>query len=162
MNRPATLVLSLVLLAAVSACGGGDDAAAPPAPGGGGGGPVTATWTCDTTLFQPDSVDAPTVEEVAAYAGTYDGDEGSFGPNPGDPFVKSGDAVFVLNEDATVSYNDTDIEILSVCVDRTAGPAGRLLYVHAADSHIDVTDAGEAFGISMTDPTQLFQNGVRR
>lgn len=161
MNSRAAFFPALALLAALSACGGGGDDTVPPAPGGGGD-PVTATWTCDTSLFQPGSVATPTADELAAYAGTYDGEEGSFGTNPGDPFVKARDAVFVLNDDATVAYDGTDIEIQSVCVDATAGVAGRWLYVHAADSHIDITDAGEAFGISMTDPTLFFQNGVKR
>jgi hypothetical protein len=153
---------TLALVAALSACGGGEDDPAAAAPEEGGGA-AEVVLECDTTLFVAGSVDAPTAAQMTKYAGTYKGDEGSFGPNIGDPFVKSGTATFVLEADGSVTYKGEPITVLSVCRDKAANAEGEhWLYVHSKEGHLDITDAGEALGISLIDGKVVFQNGKKQ
>jgi hypothetical protein len=103
---------------------------------------------------------------VAAYAATYKGDEGQYGPNPGDPFVKSGSATFVLNADGTMTYKGVPYAPISVCIDKVAGTYGKLLYVVAGKGHVDVStqvDAtlGSAWGVSPADGATIFTKGLK-
>ena len=81
-------------------------------------------------------------------------------------FTKSGDATLVLNADGTASYKGVALTVTSVCLDNTAGPFGRILYVEAGMGHFDIstTDAGEglrfAWGVS-PDGATVFRNGVK-
>jgi hypothetical protein len=156
--RTTPLLAALALAATLSACGGGgdDDTAA-----------AAASVGCDTKLFVAGSVVEPTAAQIAPYAGTYDGGEGTFGPNPGDPFVKARSVVLVVNTDGSVNYNGTAYTPVSVCLDKTAGALGTLLYVHTAKGHLDISDKadpslGRAWGISLADGTTIFQGGVKR
>lgn len=156
--------LSLLLPALVltlAACGGGDDD--PAAPGGAG---AAAVLTCDTSKYVAGAVELPTTTQLGVYAGTYNGDEGSYGPNPGDPFVKAGSATLVLGADGKLSYKGVTYPVTSACVDRAAGPYGKILYVVAAKGHMDIADKadatlGNAWGVSLADGTTLFTKGLR-
>ena len=161
-----TLLLALVAATALMACGGGGDA--PPEPAGasaagGGGGGGSVTLACDTTHYSAGAVELPTAAQLSAYAGTYDGDEGSFGPNPGDPFVKSGSATMVFGADGSFSYKSIAYAVTSVCVDKVAnGTGSKFLYVEAGKGLMDITDLASAHGFSPADGATLFQNGKKR
>lgn len=164
---PAATAWRLLALAGVislAGCGGWDDedAAQPAAPGGGG----APTITCNTAGYVAGAVQAPSAGQLAAYAGTYNGDEGRYGANPGDPFVKSGSAAFVLGADGSVSYKGVSYAATSICIDKAAGPFGTILYVVAGNGHIDVADKvdaslGSAWGISLADGTTIFTKGLK-
>jgi hypothetical protein len=166
MSKPPVKILACALAATLlAACGGGDDDDA--AAGGAGGGGAAVALTCDTTKYVAGSVEAPTSAQVTAYAGTYNGGEGSFGPNPGDPFVKSADAAVVLGADGTISYKGTSYTITSACIEKASGSFGKVLYVIAGSGHIDlsdqtVPDLGRAWGVSLANGTTLFRNGVKQ
>ncbi|EHR68970.1 hypothetical protein BurJ1DRAFT_0071 [Burkholderiales bacterium JOSHI_001] len=153
----AALTLSTTLLAA---CGGGDDAPA-------AGGAAAAAATCNQTLFQPGFVEQPTADQLSAYAGTYNGDEGAFGPNLGDPFVKSGSASLVVSASGGVTYKGTSYATVSVCIDKAAGNFGKVMYVHTDKGHFDIStqslpDLGQAWGISPVDGQTNFRNSVKQ
>ena len=76
-------------------------------------------------------MELPSAATPAAYAGTYDGDEGQYGPNPGDPFVKAGGATMVRGADGALSYKGTTYSVSSACIDKVAGPYGKILYLVA-------------------------------
>lgn len=160
-------IASLLAALLLAACGGGgDDEAAPtdpPAGGGGGGG--GATLTCNTANYTAGSVAAPTAVELAAYAGTFDGEEGSFDADFN--FVKSADAVLVLGTTPTVTYKGAALTATSYCLDITAGPYGRVLYVEVDDGgHFDIAsaDAGDGlrFAWGVAPGGAIFRNGVKR
>ncbi len=112
--------------------------------GGGGGG--TGTISCDTTQYQTGAVRAPTAAELASYARTYSGSEGTYGPNPNDPFVASGPATLVFSTNGTATYNGTAITVSSLCLDITTSPS-QLLYIMASDmSHFDLFGNGDIYG----------------
>lgn len=113
--------------------------------GGSGGGGGSTTFTCDTTQYTAGAVSTPTTGDVAGFAATYSGQEGSIGPNPGDPFVASGAASFVLNADGTATYNGTTYTITSYCLDNSVS----LLYVmDASGSHFDLFGNGDVYGVT--------------
>jgi hypothetical protein len=153
-------LLSTAVAIALAACGGGGDDAS----GAGGGNAVTLT--CDTAGYTAGSVELPTAAQLSAYAGTYNGDEGSYGPNPGDPFVKSGTAAFVLGSDGSVSYKSVAYALKSICIDKAAGPYGKILYVVAGSGHVDVSNLvdaslGSAWGVSPANGTTIFTKGLK-
>lgn len=158
----AALAITLIL----AACGGGgdDDPADPGAGGAGTGGGGSTTLTCNTANYTAGAVGVPGATDLAAYAGTYDGEEGSFDANFN--FVKSGDASFVLGAGGAATYKGAALAITSYCMDNTAGPYGKLLYVEFAGGHFDIstTDAGDglrwAWGVNATGG--LFRNGIKR
>jgi hypothetical protein len=163
-TRIASLLAALLLVA----CGGGgadDPAAEPGAAGGGTPGPAPAALSCNTANYTAGAVAAPTATDLAAYAGTFNGEEGSFDANFA--FVKSGDAVLVLGTTASVTYKGVTLTATSFCLDNTAGPYGRILYVEVNDDgHFDIsaTDAGDglrfAWGVA---PGGInFRNGVKQ
>ena len=110
---------------------------------GGGGGAVAIS--CDISQYVAGAISEPTAAEVASFAGTYSGQEGAYGPNPGDPFVATGSASFVLNADGTATYNGVDYAITSYCLDNSVS----LLYVmDASGSHFDLFGNGDLAGVT--------------
>lgn len=161
--RLALTLLSLAATTLIAACGGGDDPAADPPTDGGGGNTFTAT--CDTTAYTAGSVELPTAAQIAAYAGTFNGDEGSY--NMSGAFTKSGDATLVIASDGVLTYKDVDYEPLSVCIDKASGLFGKVMYFIANDKgHFDVADKvdatlGQAWGVSPVDGATIFTNGLK-
>ncbi len=162
--RPAsvrlTLIAALVASAGLAACGGSNDEDS-----GSGSGPLALT--CDTTKYVAGSVAVPTAEQFAKYVGTYDGDEGAYGPNAGDPFVKTASAALVLGADGSVSYKGAAQTVASVCIDKAAGAFGTVMYVIAGKGHLDIADKpdpmlGSAWGVSPVDGTTAFTNGKKK
>jgi len=160
---------AILTSAVLAACGGGSDDDSAAATGGAttGGGAAAATMPdCDTTKFVAGSVAAPTSAQMTAYAGTYNGDEGQYGPNPGDPFVKSASATFVMGASGAITYKGTAYTVKSICIDKAAGPAGTVMYLHTDKGHIDVSDKvdptrGQAWGVSPADGTTIFTKGQK-
>ena len=169
-----TSVTSRIALAALLAsallagCGGGsgDDSAAAGGTTSGGGTTAATLPPCDTTKFAAGAVVQPTAAQVTAYAGTYNGDEGKYGPNPGDPFVKSASAAFVMSSSGAITYKGTAYTVKSICIDKAAGTLGTVMYVHTDKGHIDISDKvdptlGSAWGLSPADGTTIFTNGKK-
>lgn len=166
MNRFANPFVRTILAAAaaalgLAACGGGNDEDS----SNNGSGPLSIT--CDTSGYTAGSVAVPTAEQLAKYVGTYNGDEGAYGPNPGDPFVKSASAAFVLGADGSVTYKGTVYTPTSVCLDKAPEALGTLLYLVAGKGHLDVTDKvdaalGSAWGVSPADGTTIFTKGLKK
>ena len=157
------LFLPVLAGLALAACGGGDS---PDATGDSGTTPPTSV-TCDTSAYQAGAVAEPTADELAAYTGTFDGAEGSFDDNFN--FVKSADATLAFDGTATLTYKDKSYTVSSICIDKTAGPYGRLLYVLAGDAgSFDMAtekasdDLGQVWGVSPADGTTVFQQGAKR
>jgi hypothetical protein len=151
------LPIGLALAAALSlqACGGGDDDTAS------AGGLVAA---CDTKSYVAGAVLVPTADELKAYAGTFNGDEGSYDGSGN--FVKSGSAKLVIGTDGAVTYKDVKQTVTSICLDKTAGTFGKIMYFITGKGHLDVADKvavglGQAWGVSPADGTTIFTNGVK-
>jgi hypothetical protein len=163
MRTTSTLAL-LTLTLALAACGGGDDASDPADPGGNGGGGGGGALSCNTANYTPGAVTVPTLAEVATYAGTFNGEEGSYDMSGN--FTKVGDARLVLGSSATLSYKGVDLNPTSFCLDTAAGPFGKLLYVEYADGHFDIAtvDAGDGlrFAWGVVKDGLLFRNGVKQ
>ena len=163
MHHDTRTLAALLLAATLAACGGGSDDEPAPGGGGGGGGSSTAL-TCNTANYVAGAVSVATPADLAAYGGTFDGDEGTLDGSFN--FVRSGSATFVLRSDGTATYKGAALAITSYCVDNTAGPFGKLLYVEFAGGHFDIstTDAGAdlrwAWGVTPTGG--IFRNGVKR
>lgn len=106
------------------------------ASGSGGGGTGGGAITCDTAQFTAGSVRVPTTTELASYAATLTGIEGTIGPNPGDPFIANGTtATLVLNANGTANYNGAALSITSICL----GTASPTLYIMTGGmSHFDL------------------------
>lgn len=161
------LIAAVSLCALLAACGGGDGSTST-AGSGNGNGNGNASVTCDAARFSNAvSVAAPTATQIATYAGTYVGDEGTQGPNFGDPFVKTGTATLVLASDGSVTYNGTAMTLQSECVVSSGGAVSGLS-VHFAsatgEGHVDL-DAGAMSGVSPASVGLnfvLIQNGVRQ
>ncbi len=158
--------LALVATFMLTACGGGGDDGTTETGSGTGGATAATPLTCDTTKYVAGAVELPTAAQLTAYAGTYNGDEGAYGPNPGDPFVKSGSATLVLGVDGQLSYKGTAHAVTSVCIDKAAGPYGKILYLIAGKGHMDIADKvdatlGQAWGVSLADGTTIFTKGLK-
>jgi hypothetical protein len=162
-QRLALTLLSLAATTLITACGGGDDPAADPPTDGGGGSAFTAT--CDTTKYVAGSVELPTAAQLDAYDGTFNGDEGSY--NMSGVFTKSGTATLVIAKDGQITYKGTAYKPLSVCIDKVAGPFGKIMYFLPNDKGgFDVADKvdatlGQAWGVSPVDGTTIFTNGLK-
>jgi hypothetical protein len=164
MNHPRLALTTLCLAASalIVACGGGD-AAAPPADDGGGGSTFTAT--CNTAAYAAGSVELPTSAQITAYAGTFNGDEGSY--DMSGVFTKSGSATLVVAQDGQLAYKSTDYMPTSVCIDKVAGLFGKVMYFIANDKgHFDVSDKidadlGQAWGVSPVDGATIFTKGLK-
>lgn len=148
--------LVVVVAGVLSACGGGDDESTSA---------VAAALTCDTAGYVAGSVQTPTATQLAAYVGSYDGEEGGF--NGAGTFVKSASAALVLGSDGSVTYKGTAYTPTSMCIEKAAGLYGTLLYVVAGKGHLDIADKadatlGSAWGVSPADGTAVFQKGAKR
>lgn len=156
-SRRVPLGLSLMALLILQACGGGDDTTAAAGDG-------TLAADCDTKAYVAGAVLAPTADELKAYAGTFNGDEGSY--DTGGTFTKSGTAKLVIGTDGSITYKDGKQTVSSICLDKVAGPYGKILYFIAGKGHFDVADKvvsglGQAWGVSPLDGTTVFTNGVK-
>jgi hypothetical protein len=166
MRTTSTLAILTLTLALTACGGGGDDAADPadPGAGGGGGGGGTTTLSCNTANYTAGAVSVPTLADLASFAGTFVGEEGSF--DMAGTFTKSGDATLVLGDSGTMSYKGADITPTSFCMDNVAGPYGKLLYVEYADGHFDIStaDAGDGlrFAWGVVQSGLVFRNGVKQ
>lgn len=109
--------------------------------GGGGGGAVT----CDTNLFVPGAVRTPTANELASFARTYSGSEGSFDVNFN--FVASGAASLVFSANGSATYNNAAYTPASHCLEDLNG-GGQQLVIHAGNSHFDLRTNGSWNGIA--------------
>jgi hypothetical protein len=110
---------------------------------GGGGGGVT---TCTSSHYSV-SVHAPTATELAAYAKTYSGNVGNFGPNIGDAFVSAGNASFVLDAAGGLTYNGATYQVTSMCLENTP-TTGAPLYIEMQSSdHVDFFADGGFTGV---------------
>lgn len=166
MNSHKTLLASLLAALLLAACGGGsDDEETPVDPGAGGGGGAT-TLTCNTAGYVADAVAVPTEAELAAYAGTFNGEEGAYAMDG--TFTKSGDATLVLTTAGAVTYKGTSYTATSFCLDKVASPTyGRILYVEVGLGKFDMAsapvsdDLGQAWGVSPVDGTTIFRKGLK-
>lgn len=105
----------------------------------GGGGEVT---TCISSHYSV-PVHAPTATEFAAYAKTYSGNVGNFGPNIGDSFVSTGSASFVLSAEGGLSYNGATKLVTSMCLENTPTTSAPLYIEMQPSDHVDFfTDGG--------------------
>lgn len=166
-RRPAAAGIAacaaLGLLGLLSACGGGDDPAPAGTPAAANNAAAAANLSCNTAHYTAGAVAQPTADELKTYSGTYAGDEGAFGPNPGDAFVKSGSATLSFGSDGSFSYKGISYAVASVCIDKVANGTGdRFVYVEAGKGLIDITSKGTAHGFSPVDGLVLFQNGKKQ
>ena len=177
MNAHVRTLVPLLAALSLSACGGwwdeeedakaADGAAAAAAPGPVAAASAAAALSCNTAGYVAGSVESPTAAQMSAYAGTYDGEEGQYGPNPGDPFVKSASASLVLGADGTLAYKGTAYAVTSACVDKVSGAMGKVLYLVAGKGHLDIADKadpalGSAWGVALVDGTTIFTKGIKR
>ncbi|MFM2065991.1 MAG: hypothetical protein RLZZ584_900 [Pseudomonadota bacterium] len=145
LRRVSTAAALFGAVCLVAACGGGGSDPVTPAPAAGGGGTggtgSTVTLTCNTALFAAGAaVAVPTSTQLASYAGTWVGDEGTQGGLPTDPFVKTGTATVVLGSDGALSYQGTARTVSSACVETFAGGAQLVLHLAggAGLGHLDL------------------------
>jgi hypothetical protein len=128
---------------------------------------AAANLTCNTAGYVAGSVELPSAAQLAAYAGTYEGDEGNYGATIGAAFVKSGSATMVLGVDGALTYKGTGYAVTSACIEKASGTYGKILYVVAGKGHLDISDKvdpslGSAWGIALSDGKTIFTKGARR
>jgi hypothetical protein len=143
-------------LALLAGCGGGEDAAS-----GGGG---TLALTCNTAGYVAGSVEMPTAAQLSAYAGTYNGDEGSY--DMAGTFTKTGSATLVVASDGRLTYKGKAYDPSSVCIEKATGILGTIMYFVAGTGHFDVSDKvdaglGQAWGVSPVDGSTIFTKGLK-
>lgn len=115
--------------------------------GGGGGGGGSVTLTCNTANYVADAVRTPTANELADFAATYIGQEGTFDDDFN--FTPSSDATFVLKADGTATYNGGNYAITSFCLDITGQSPVPLIYLEGpTNSHIDLWSNGDIAGVA--------------
>ena len=124
-------------LACTASTGGGSSSSS----SGGGSSGVA----CDTTLFVPGAVRTPTADELASFARTYTGSEGSFDDNFN--FVASGAASLVFSANGSATYNSAAYTPTSHCLESLSG-GGQQLVIHAGTSHFDLRSDGSWNGIA--------------
>lgn len=124
---------------------GGSSSGGSSSGGSSGGGGVTLS--CNTSNYVADAVRTPTANELADFAATYIGQEGTFDDNFN--FTPSSDATFVLSENGTATYNGSDYAITSYCLDITGNTPVALLYLEGpTGSHIDLWGDGGINGVA--------------
>jgi hypothetical protein len=124
--------------------GGGSGGSSSGGSSSGGGG---VTLSCNTSNYVADAVRTPTANELADFAATYIGQEGTFDDNFN--FTPSSDATFVLSENGTATYNGSDYAITSFCLDITGQTAVPLIYLEGpTGSHIDLWTDGDMAGVA--------------
>ena len=146
--------LGVVALALLGGFGAGVDKAPASAPALG----------CNAAGYVADAVQAPSAAQLAAYAGRYHGQEGSY--DAWGAFNRSDTAELVVGADGQLSYKGTVYEATSVCVDKAEGAHGRVLYIESGAGHFDLSDraeapAGQAWGVSPVDGVTVFTHGRR-
>jgi hypothetical protein len=162
MTKTHSLLSMLACAALLVACGGGDD---PPADDTGGGGGGSFTATCNTAAYVAGAVELPTADQIAAYAATYNGAEGSYAMDGS--FTKSADATLVVASNGQMTYKGTAYNPSSICLEKVAGPYGRIMYFLVGTAgHFDVSDTlsadlGQAWGVSPVDGTTIFTKGMK-
>jgi hypothetical protein len=105
------------------------------------------------------------VAQLAAYAGRYQGHEGSY--DAWGAFDPAGSAELVLGTARQLSYKGAVYAVSSVCIDKSAGAQGKVMYVESGAGHFDVSDrvvvpAGQAWGVSPVDGITVFTGGRRQ
>jgi hypothetical protein len=167
MTTSARALATLVTALSLTGCGGwwDDDEDAQAAAGGAAAAAVTLT--CNTAGYAAGSVELPSAAQLAAYAGTYEGDEGRYGPNPGDGFVKAASATLVFGADGSLSYKGAAYAVTSACIDKASGALGKVLYLVGGKGHLDIADKvdptlGSAWGVALSDGTTIFTKGLKR
>jgi hypothetical protein len=141
-------VSSVALAVAVLAgCGGGDDAAPAAAGGGGsGGGGGAASLTCNTSIVPGGTT--PTVEQLTAFARTYQGEEGRYSEDFSTFTVEDPDADLVFAANGA-TYNGSALTITSACHEVLPGGAGTMLVIYVGtDVHFDLFSDGALAGIA--------------
>jgi hypothetical protein len=120
--------------------------------------------TCNVAGYVADAVEAPTEAQLAAYAGRYGGNEGVY--DASGAFNRFGPADLVVGGDGQLIYNGMAFETTSVCIDKTAGGQGKVMYFESGAGHFDVSDridatVGQAWGVSPLDGATAFTGGRR-
>lgn len=111
--------------------------------GGGGSGGIA----CDTSNFAPGApIAAPTSQQLATFARTYTGSEGSFDMNFN--FTATGAASLVFNANGSVTYNSAAYAPTSHCLENLNG-GGQQLVIHGpGNSHFDLRTDGSWNGVA--------------
>lgn len=114
--------------------------------GGGGGG--SGNITCDTSHFVPGApIASPTSQQLATFARTYTGSEGSFDMNFN--FIATGAATLVFNANGSATYNGAAYAPTSYCVETLPNNAGQQLVIHGPNnSHFDLFSDGAWTGLA--------------
>jgi hypothetical protein len=147
--------LAVVALALLGGFGAGVDTA-----------PASASaMGCNAAAYTADAVEAPTAAQLAAYAGRYQGHEGSY--DAWGAFDRAGSAELVLGAARQISYKGAVYEVSSVCIDKADGAQGKVMYVESGAGHFDVSDravapVGQAWGVSPADGVTVFTGGRRQ
>jgi hypothetical protein len=120
--------------------------------------------TCKSAGYVADAVETPSEAQLAAYAGRYNGNEGIY--DASGAFNRSGTAELVVGSDGQLTYKGAAFEATSVCVDKSAGAHGKVMYFESGAGHFDVSDkddttAGQAWGVSPVDGATVFTGGRR-
>lgn len=127
--------------------GGGGSSSGSGSSGGSSSGGGGVTLSCNTSNYVADAVRTPTANELADFAATYIGQEGTFDDNFN--FTPSSDATFVLSENGTATYNGSDYAITSYCLDITGQTAVPLIYLEGpTQSHLDLWTDGDMAGVA--------------
>jgi hypothetical protein len=139
---------------------GGLGAGVAMAPAGAG----TLALRCNSAGYVADAVEAPTEAQLAAYAGRYHGNEGSYAASGA--FNRFGAADLVIAGDGQLIYKGAAYETTSVCIDKAAGGQGTVMYFESGAGHFDVSDradakVGQAWGVSPLDGATVFTGGRR-
>lgn len=110
--------------------------------GGGGGGGVS----CNTSLVPAGST--PTSQQLASFARTYNGSEGTY--DDYFTFTATGSATLVFNNDGSATYNGAAYGATSYCLETLPNDAGQMLVIHANGglSHFDLFSDGVWTGIA--------------
>ncbi len=144
----------------LAACGGGEGAAE----AGNAAGATAPVAGCNTAGYQAGAVVEPALADLAAYAGTYQGQEGHYDANFA--FVKTGTATLVIAADGAITYGGNAYPVSSICQDKASGSYGRLMYFIVGKGHLDVSDKanadlGQAWGVSPADGDTIFTLGQK-
>ena len=86
----------------------------------------------------------PREAQLAAYAGRYNGHEGIY--DASGAFNRSGTAELVVGSDGQLSYKGTAFKTTSVCIDKSAGAHGKVMYFESGAGHFDVSDQRDSNG----------------
>jgi hypothetical protein len=161
MKQESTMRLIWGGLAAVAlSLLGGFGSGVEPAPAG----TSVLALTCNTAGYVADAVETPSVAQLAAYAGRYNGNEGIY--DASGAFNRFGTADLVVASDGQLIYKGTAYETTSVCIAKAAGGQGKVMYFESGAGHFDVSDrvdatVGQAWGVSPLDGATVFTGGRR-